>query len=550
MKKLRFSLIIVMLLASVIVNTTLAGASGPEAISLFSISPSPVYPGNPITFDIEWTGGATGLSVGDGHALCIYYSVNFNNTIGLTSDGFTAAGNVYSIIGDTYVKEGPSSLGGSTTNCPISPGSYVVGYVKTEASGGITEVQDILMITIIVPREAATTTVYLRQRRYPDGGSSWTGIDLRFTSVTINPAANSVYAGSQVQCGSNQPCYDTIQQGINYVASGGVVNVMGAFIENVDTRGRSLTLQRGSAGASITANANNAITVAGGTVVIRDLAITADEPAVAINVGGGMVTVKGCTIDANAGTAFGCGGGTLSAYANNFTNVVAATSGTGCTASLKHNYWGTYDGSGPVGLGNAWNARLGNMVASYADGYINAPGGVVTLNGATMGGGMGTAVIVSHGKNYPPFGNGIAEYIYSMCGEYYDFFVRGGSGNWNLVLPVDNNIACNANVRDLGALYKISNIADCGSATNPACWDRVTTGVSIVGQSLQVSGLSASELEGTQYVVGSSDGSDPTAIQLRNLTASSTRNVWLPLAFLLIALGFGCGGLILARQRR
>jgi len=123
-------------LALVATNAALAEPSGPDAISVFTISPCPVYPGNEITFYIEWT-GATGLSLGDGHALCLYYDVNLNNSIGLIADGFTAIGDVVSFGGDTYVKEGPSNFGDPTANCPSSTGDYVVGFVVTEASGGI-----------------------------------------------------------------------------------------------------------------------------------------------------------------------------------------------------------------------------------------------------------------------------------------------------------------------------------------------------------------------------------------------------------------------------
>jgi hypothetical protein len=291
-------------------------------------------------------------------------------------------------------------------------------------------------------------------------------------------------------------------------------------------------------------------------VVIKDLTIVAFAEAVAINVGNGNVTVKGCDINANNSYgAFGCNGGNLSAYANNITNVLTAVYGTGCEANLKHNYWGVYNGD-PAQFGmdeepwiDDWNARLGNEVDTYADGYITT-GGSVTLGGASLIGGTGTAVIVSHGKSNPPFGNGISQYIYSMCGEYYDFFVRGGSGAWSIVLPVDNNTDCNANVLNKENVYSITDIADCDTTGNPACWDPVPKeNISIPGQSLMIAGLTAGGLEGTQYVVGSSDGTDPTVIQLRSLTATSVRNV-LPLALLMLALLLGSGGLILARKRR
>ena len=444
---------------------------------------------------------------------------------------------------------GLSGLGDPTANCPSSTGKYVVGFVVTEASGGIQNIEDILEITIIVPREAATESVILRQRRDPAGASGWSSIALRTASVTIYPAANTVFAGSPAQCGSSIPCYPIAQRAIDYVATGGIVNIMGSFTENV-VIGRSMTLQRGNTSASLTSAGNNTISIDDGTVVIKDFAVIAGGTTAAINVNGGIVTVKGNAIDANSSVAFNCLGGSLNAYANNLSNLGTAKNGSACTANLAHNWWGTYDGSGPIGLGSDWDARLGNLVESYSDGYLSVPGGNVTLGGASMGGGTGTAIIVSHGKDYPPFGNGIAKYINSMCGIYFDFFVRGGSGNWNVVMPVDNNPECTANVLNQHAVFKITNIADCAMLGDPACWDPVTVGVSIIGQTLQVSGIPAFELSGTQYVVGSTDGSDPTAIRLRSLTASSARNTGLPITLLLIALLLGSGGLLLAYKRR
>ena len=387
--------------------------------------------------------------------------MNLNKSNGLISDGFTAAIDEYSFGGDVYVKEGPSTQGGATTNCPASSGRYVVGYVVTETFGGIQNTEDALEIYLTVPREAASGTVILRQRRYPDGGSDWRNIAFRSAGIAVTSAVSIGYAGTTAQCGENLPCYATIQHAVNYVTNSGSVNVMGAFVEKVNIA-RNVTLQSGSPSASLTASGSDAITVQNGDVVIKNLAIIADPSFSAIRIDGGNVKVKGNTIDVNNSTAFECGSGILNAYANNLFNVVNGVSGSGCTVNLEHNFWGVYDGSGPSGLSpDDWTARLGNVVEAYSDATFTIPGGSVTLNGAALGGGTGTAVIVSHGKNYPPFGNGITPYINSMCGDYYDFFVRGGNGNWYISMPVDDNVPCNTNVLAPQVVFRIDNIDDC-----------------------------------------------------------------------------------------
>jgi hypothetical protein len=277
------------------------------------------------------------------------------------------------------------------------------------------------------------------------------------------------------------------------------------------------------------------------------LTINAGAATDLLDVDGGTVTVKGNTLS-GGGYAFDHGGGSISAYANNITGYTNAYTGSG-SENLRHNWWGNYS-TAPAGLPSAdWDARLGNLVSQWADG-INSASLAMTGGTAQISGGTGTAVIVSHSKNYPPFDNGITQYIYSMCGEYLDFFVRDAAGVWSVAAPVDNNVTCNTNTRDLGRIYRINNVAECSTPDNAACWDRVTSGVSVNGQLLTVSGLQTSSLSGTQYVVGSSDGTDPTVVQIRSLSASGARNSWLPVGVLALSLVLGGAGFFLARWRR
>lgn len=64
----------------------------------------------------------------------------------------------------------------------------------------------------------------------------------------------------------------------------------------------------------------------------------------------------------------------------------------------------------------------------------------------------------------------------------------------------------------------------------------VTTGVTTGTNSITVSGLTPLDLGGTQFVAGSTTGTDPTAITLSAFAAHTDRVAWLPIGLALISL--------------
>ena len=259
--------------------------------------------------------------------------------------------------------------------------------------------------------------------------------------------------------------------------------------------------------------------------------------------------VKGNTLNNNT-TAFSQSDGALTAYANTITNYTTGVITTGGTANLKHNWWGTYD-TQPSGVSDDdWQARLGAPIQSWADGSNS-----VTHNGASLSGGTGTAVIVDHGTGLTnaPFGNGIAGYGDVMCSSFFDFFLESASGTWNVTVPVSNTTACNDNVLTPGRIYWIpvttTYSSECSPASNPACWDLIATGVTTGTNSITVSGLTVSDLGGTQIVAGSANkGDDPTVVTLLALTAAPDQTA-VPIGLALAAVLIGLGTVILLRRR-
>jgi hypothetical protein len=258
---------------------------------------------------------------------------------------------------------------------------------------------------------------------------------------------------------------------------------------------------------------------------------------------GGDVTFAGNNV-ADGTTAVTQSGGTLLAYANNFTGYATPLSRTGGTTHAAHNWWGTYVYQ-PTGVSNAdWQARLGAPLVVLGGRVVWATGsGSAELEGATLSGGTGTAVIVNHGHSYSdaPFGNVRFD---NMCSSYYDFFTVNGSGTWTVSVPVDDTPECTAQTLEPGKLFWIppdtDYAADClvPNNENPACWDLITTNISTAERNITVTGLSASDLGGTQFVAGSDTGSDPTAVTLRGLTAATDRSTT-PAALI-------CGGTVIA----
>jgi hypothetical protein len=558
MKLVRVAILTTLLLALTL-GAALAAPESPETIASFSITPTGAYPGQTAAFLVDWS-TTVSTAAGDGQALCIYYAQNYNQTAAV-SDGFVgAAASALSLnYGDTYTKVGPGALGagvgpgaGASQMCNAFAGRYAVGYyIAASDNGGlgVSGPDDALQVDVVLPRGAADETFTVRQRRDPTGAGGtdvWAPNGFGTRAYDMNPAASAVFAGSPAQCGASAPCYATLQEAVNYVADGGAVNVMGALTEAVNIN-RDMTLQSGASGASLSAPAGDAITVGGGNVVVRNLTVTSSAAGSALNVTGGAVVVKGSTFSGAgaASTVFSISGGSLSAYANNVNPAGgAAFASTGGAADLGQNWWGSFS-TQPGGLPTGdWDLRLGALVVTWADGTNSA-----SLNGAALTGGSGTAVIVGHDRSNPPFNNGITPFVNSMCGEYYNFFVRNGSGTWTVGLPVDNSLACNTNVRDTGLSYKITDITECTPATNPSCWDKIITGVSVNGQTIFAAGFSTAALNGMEFVVGSNTGSDPTVVTLRSLSATSSEfTAGLLAAVILAAAAMLVLGVILRRR--
>lgn len=276
---------------------------------------------------------------------------------------------------------------------------------------------------------------------------------------------------------------------------------------------------------------------------------------IAALVSGGTAYVKGNTLSTNS-TVFSSGGGMLLAYVNDVSGFTTACSGCSeSTTILKHNYWGSNDPAAamPGGLLAAdWQARLGAPISDWAEGS-----GSVNLGGAQLSG-AGLTQVVLHGDGATPtnrpFNNGIDPFVSQLCSDFYDFFTVGGSGSYDLSIPVDAASSCDYAFSS-HALYWIpaatDYASDCNAPGNTACWDPLyaTKTVGASGRNLTLNGLTPEELGGTQFVVGDINGMDPTAVELISLQASS-RSSGMGWLFSLLGVGVLLGALLLLRQKK
>lgn len=237
-------------------------------------------------------------------------------------------------------------------------------------------------------------------------------------------------------------------------------------------------------------------------------------------------TIKGNTISGGA-PVFTQDSGALTAYANNISGFTTAFSGTRATTNLRHNWWGTYDGSAPTGLNSAeWQARLGADVQDWADGT-----GSASLNGASLSrSGSGIAVIVDHGRGLDnrPFGNGVDPYVSDLCSSFFDIFTENSTDvDWQVSITVDSTPACSSQTLNPKRLLWITPTTDyatvCSPETNNQCWHiPEASRINISGQSLVITNLTVDELGGTQFVAGNSiNGNSPTAVRLVEFQARS-----------------------------
>ena len=268
-------------------------------------------------------------------------------------------------------------------------------------------------------------------------------------------------------------------------------------------------------------------------------------------------TVRGATLE-NASTVFrNLSSATFKAYANNIlTYTTAFTGSVAPVPAIGHNYWGTNNptGTAPTDMpGGEWPKRLGAPVSSWADGAAG-PTGAVLGSASLKDGTSGTVVVVSHGRgslSNVPFGNGSTPYAVQTCSDYYDFFTVGGTGTFTAIVPVDNNTNCNNNTLALKKVFWVTSLAACSSSTPKSqCWNLISSGTSVVTQTIQISGLTNTDLGGTPIVAGDPAGLDPTAVTLVNFRAVETVDAGMGgLALLAVMVLLSFGALLWTRRR-
>lgn len=269
-----------------------------------------------------------------------------------------------------------------------------------------------------------------------------------------------------------------------------------------------------------------------------------------LNMTGGWIFFFGNDVNTGS-TALTQSGGFLAAYANNFVGYTTAVNRTAGSAVMPHNWWGTYTLQ-PAGVSNSdWQARLGRVSLGSAVGN-----GAVALGSASLiaTDDISLIAIVSHGRDLgnAPFGNATLNYQ-NLCSAYYDFFAIFGNGTWSVSVPVDNTPECVAQTLNPGRIYWIPAGTDysvqCTPYNNTACWDPITTNVITGGQNITVTGLSMADLGGTQFVAGSTTGTDPTAIAIVGFAAITDRSA-APAGIILAGAVIAATGLVLVARRR
>ena len=219
-----------------------------------------------------------------------------------------------------------------------------------------------------------------------------------------------------------------------------------------------------------------------------------------LNIIGRRVTMKGFTF-ANWRPTFSGSGGSLIAFGNNIYNY-QPFSGSG-TVDLRHNYWGASQRSAlqvrPATLSKSdWNHRLGAPVVSFLDGELE-----VQLLNARVSGENGLLAIVDHGRptvpDDAPFGATTTGQLADLCSNFYDIFVRDGSGTYQVELTADDDVRCLTTIANK-RIYYIPDIDQCATG---ACWqpfppERIVAD----GQKATLVGLNSAELSGTPFVIG------------------------------------------------
>ncbi len=457
-----------------------------QTINSFTITPNTAQIGTSVTFNGEYDVDA------DQTAFCFYFAAA---DLSGWDANFTALG---SIAGLDFTKR-PASA------CPPVAGFGSIDFYTTDTSAAI--FGDTFEQSVVVP-SIGTGTKIIAVRQY-EGSDCETGTYntgdcafVNFRSITnfvVQPEATTVHADPAGVCAGNSPCFTSLQTAIGAVAVGGTVNVYGTFAAGVSID-KDLTLQ------------SPVMAAIGDTVTVTD---------------GANVTIRGLNLSGDPGINVAAGNAT--AYANNIVNGV---SGTG---DFGYNWWGVYD-SDPGATGNGWATRLGAAVEAY---------GIGSLGQASVTGGTGTAVVISHGRGHEnaPFGQATVEDGNTQCSDYYDVFVQAGSGTWQVSIPIDSGTGCDS-VYQARLIAMLNMAPQCTDGSQiGGCWDSALDyGTSITqisdsnGRRLRVNGLETSALQGTPFVSGNQDDLGPTAVTLQGLQIGNLASGWIMIVVVTLGL--------------
>ncbi len=416
-----------------------------------------------------------------------------NNEIGIQEQGglHPNANYVYNDVGDGNQSDGASALYFGRGNAPLACTNTISG--STFGGNGTDIRQQTVGATGLVIN-SNTTESFCTIQAAIDDVDTVNGHTLQLTSDTYN------------------------ESGIN-IDKSVIINGNGMGLTIIDAGGAT------------------GFTVSTGGVAATLQNMTIQNSSTAVSVSNGSLTVRGNALDSNT-AVFASTGGTLTAYANNITTFTNAglTAATG-TINGRHNWWGTY-ASQPTGVDNdSWAFLLGAAVSTWVDGTttVTLADGIATDDASLSG--NGRLVIVNHGSGLGnvPFGKGIpADTGGSQCADFYDFFAIGGSGNYNVSIPVDGTNCDSGTISDQLFEFALngSGQPDLTCSPDSACWN--TVAATRVGDVLTAN-VPAADLLGTPFAAPSVNNNDPTAVSLMTISAISTSS-WLLIAVLFLFL--------------
>lgn len=290
----------------------------------------------------------------------------------------------------------------------------------------------------------------------------------------------------------------------------------------------------------------NGLTVAAANAVAQNNRIAVNGVGVAVEDGWGLL-LRGNAI--TAPTLFDLAEtAVLNAYANHFD--VGLTAGLAAATPAQtagHNWWNGYQ-TRPADLDDAsWAYRLGAAIVDWADGEtaVSLPDALANADASFSG--AGTLVIINHGSGLgnAPFGKGIeGDTGANQCADFYDFFAIGGSGTYEISLPVHPD--CAPSVIDAKLFHfalDANGAPDLTCAPDTACWTRIEATRS--SDLLTASNIPAADLLGTPFAAPSRNNNNPTAVTLATFSANAS----LPL-LLLVVVGLLVGGTAVVQQRK